>query len=606
MLLRQKKRKPAATLSPRELLRIQEKIERETGIRSLHDVRVSKDWYIYHGVWPAQASDETDRDVFVKVLLSNDPDKRALFERESWLYSHFRHDHLVRKEFSRSLHLGRGMAQVRMIVLEYVDGVDLAQLLEYFAMTGSKVDAEVALEIGIKILKALQEIHVFKARDGKSLNIVHADVSPHNVLLSRKGEVKLIDFGVARITGAPFDGVLSRAGKRGYMAPEQVYSDIFDHRADLYALGVVLAEMLLSRRLAMAEDLEHARTHELNRSYCERIENSEIDVALKQVLQKALEENPDNRYPLAIDFLLNLEDFVQSRKLSFRTHAIAGTVENVLKYSAMQETLQRTQSESHVKEDHSATKIIESANVVPRTPNKVVWKRRFTSSLPYFSGLCLTLIVFWLWKQSVPERMGPSATNLIQTSEVASVQSKIQLATRQQSPEKLPNIEDEQGVLPKIENGRIIIKSMGARIHLTDGKMDWKSDSELSLSPIEIDVVKNYTVTVTRARYRAKTIKFTLDRDHPEFLENPILEKAGVGTLFVGASPWAEVSIPGYANQKPIPFSLTLSEGEHKVTARYQDEFGKWQYLTQSVRINPNSRMKCLAYFEGNKIFECK
>ena len=309
----------------------------------------------------------------------------------------------------------------------------------------------------------------------------------------------------------------------------------------------------------------------------------------------------------AIDFLLDLEDFVQARKLSFRTHAIAETVENVLKYSAMQETLQRTQSESHIKDDNGATKIIESAKVVPSTPNKVVWQRRFSSALPYFSGLCLTLIVFWLWKQSVPERMGPSATNPIQTSEVAPVQSSIQIATREQSPETLPNTEDEQGMLPKIENGKIIIKSMGASIHLTDGEKDWKSDSELSLSPIEInDAKKNYKATVTRAGYRAKTIKFILDRDHPEFLDNPILEKAGVGTLFVGASPWAEVSIPGYANQKPIPFSLTLSEGAHKVTARFQDENGKWQYLSKSILITPNADHKCLAYFESSRRMYCK
>lgn len=190
--------------------------------------------------------------VVVKRLLPEmqaDPAAARAFLDEAWIASHLCHPNVVRfHDFV--CHAGR-----YHLVLEHVVGCDLAAIQR--ARAGRPLPIREALEIVIALLRALGHAHATRGEDGRPLGLVHLDVSPHNVLLSREGEVKLTDFGVAWTTRLEeleeLEGPRSVKGTPGYLAPEQLAGRPVDARTDLFAVGVVLFELLAGRRLSRGD-----------------------------------------------------------------------------------------------------------------------------------------------------------------------------------------------------------------------------------------------------------------------------------------------------------------------------------------------------------------
>ncbi len=137
------------------------------------------------------------------------------------------------------------------LALEYVEGRDLRRILALLAHRRTRMPVDLALFIGRELANGLAYAHRRTSSDGASLNLVHCDISPPNVLVSFEGETKVIDFGIAKsaIRGTATDPKMG-FGKFGYMAPEQlIRGGIVDHRTDLYAAGVVLYELVTGQRL---------------------------------------------------------------------------------------------------------------------------------------------------------------------------------------------------------------------------------------------------------------------------------------------------------------------------------------------------------------------
>lgn len=176
--------------------------------------------------------------------LSDDAEFVGLFLDEGRTGSKLRHRNIVAVD-----DLGEHDGQF-FIAMEYVHGVDLSQLEARLASTGEPFPANAAVFVAMEVLAALGAAHrAVDPDDGTPLRVVHRDVAPHNILLSYSGEVKLGDFGIARAerrAQVTSGGVVR--GRFGYMPLEQLSGNPIDGRADLYALGVVLYEMLAGHR----------------------------------------------------------------------------------------------------------------------------------------------------------------------------------------------------------------------------------------------------------------------------------------------------------------------------------------------------------------------
>lgn len=135
------------------------------------------------------------------------------------------------------------------IVMEYVNGKDLSDVIRAAQLAGREIPPEIAVYICREVAKGLYYAHNQTDSAGANLNIIHRDISPHNVLVSFMGEVKITDFGIAKassIANKTAVGILK--GKYGYMSPEQARGQPLDHRSDIFNTGIVLYELLVGER----------------------------------------------------------------------------------------------------------------------------------------------------------------------------------------------------------------------------------------------------------------------------------------------------------------------------------------------------------------------
>ncbi|RJS14725.1 serine/threonine protein kinase [Corallococcus sp. H22C18031201] len=211
--------------------------------------------------------------------------------------------HLVHSSIAQVYDMGEADGTYFM-ALEYVAGVDLAYLLEQARAQGRAVPLPVALYVGQKMAEGLGYAHRKVGPDGEALGIVHRDVSPHNAMVSYEGEVKVIDFGLAKSAARSKYTLPSTVmGKLGYMSPEQVRAEPLDHRSDIYSCAVVLWEMLAGRTL-----IPHGTVGEMMAAMSQPVVPSlqglrpDVDAGLDAVVRRALTASPADRYARADDF----------------------------------------------------------------------------------------------------------------------------------------------------------------------------------------------------------------------------------------------------------------------------------------------------------------
>jgi serine/threonine-protein kinase len=200
------------------------------------------------------------------------------------------------------------------IVMEYVDGRNLKEIIQNLAERGERLSAGEAAWVGLEVAKGLAHAHSKRNADGDPLNIVHRDISPPNILISRDGEVKITDFGLAKAKSqaeATDPGVVK--GKFGYLSPEAAEGEDVDGRADIFAVGIVLWEMMAGRRLFRGEDdretLELVKEAEVpSLASCRR----DVPEEFESIIRKALARRPDERFESARDFGEALNDFLFS------------------------------------------------------------------------------------------------------------------------------------------------------------------------------------------------------------------------------------------------------------------------------------------------------
>jgi serine/threonine protein kinase len=196
------------------------------------------------------------------------------------------------------------------IALEFVDGFDGLALLRSAAQKHVRLPIPICMFVASEVLDALDYAHNAKDSDGNPMHLVHRDISPSNVFIARRGDVKLGDFGIAHAQERESKtqaGTLK--GKYGYMSPEQVTGGNLDGRSDIFAVGIVLAEMLMGKRLFSApNDLDVLLMVRDGRLERWDKHGKDIPPLLDVIVRKALAKNLDERFQSAADFRNALED----------------------------------------------------------------------------------------------------------------------------------------------------------------------------------------------------------------------------------------------------------------------------------------------------------
>jgi serine/threonine protein kinase len=252
-----------------------------------------------------------ERLVAVKRILSNiaeDEEFITMFIDEAKIAVQLQHANIA-----QIFDLGK-VDDSYFIALEYVHGRDLRAIFDHLRQTDNAMPMSQACFIVMQVCEGLDYAHNKRDAQGRELNLVHRDVSPQNVLIGYDGEIKLVDFGIAKAAGKASKtqaGILK--GKFGYMSPEQVRGLPVDRRSDIFSLGIVLYELLTGERLFVGESdfstLEKVRNVEIlpPSSF-----NKKIPAELERIALKALAKDVEDRYQNAIDLHDDLQAFLYS------------------------------------------------------------------------------------------------------------------------------------------------------------------------------------------------------------------------------------------------------------------------------------------------------
>ncbi|HYP76251.1 MAG TPA: serine/threonine-protein kinase [Polyangiaceae bacterium] len=266
--------------------------------------------------------------VAVKAMLpelARHSDFRAMFLGEGQIVRSIDHPNVVKvHEVSED----RGILYMAM---EWVEGDSLRTLIKE-AKRRRAIPAEMAVKIIADTAAGLHAAHELRGWDGELRNIVHCDVSPHNILVGLDGQAKLVDFGVANATAhTELEGNERIKGKFGYMSPEQASLGKIDRRSDVFALGIVLYELTTGERLFRGDDAAH--TLELVRSG--RIPPPQEVYAkypegLSAIVLRALARDVDERFQTAADFRDALEQYLKDERIMVSPAGVGQLVKRVL------------------------------------------------------------------------------------------------------------------------------------------------------------------------------------------------------------------------------------------------------------------------------------
>lgn len=218
------------------------------------------------------------------------------------------------------------------IVMEFIDGCNLKKIMEVLRQLGRSFPVKEAIYLCMEACRGLSYAHELLDEDGNEMDLVHRDVSPPNILISKRGEVKVTDFGLAKATTQlekTDPGVVK--GKFSYLSPEAAEGTPVDARADVFALAIVLWEMLAGRRLFLGEtDYQTVKlVQEANVPSISRI-RPEVDADFEAVLAKGLSRDPAERFQSARDFGDALAGYLFGHQMKVTSYDIANLVKATL------------------------------------------------------------------------------------------------------------------------------------------------------------------------------------------------------------------------------------------------------------------------------------
>ena len=297
------------------------------------------------------------------------------------------------------------------IAMEYLFGKDLRSIVNKSKTIELLLSIENALLITTKVCAGLDYSHKLKDFVGKPLNIIHRDISPPNIFITYDGQVKIIDFGIAKC--ASLNHTTQRGflkGKLTYMSPEQAVGKPIDHRSDIFSVGILLYEMVTHHRMFEGETMEvFARVRE---SYFEPPESivKNLPGKLYEIIYRSLEKDPQYRYQTAGEMLADIEECIQSLPIPPSKQTLSDYMSKLFKEESLVEeyTLRKyfqvdaeEKSESakidrtppdHTKLDTLEKTILLAAETPASRRKKLIWYVGTPAAV-----LLITVVIFLQW-----------------------------------------------------------------------------------------------------------------------------------------------------------------------------------------------------------------
>ena len=268
--------------------------------------------------------------VAIKRVLPHLSEKKRfiqMFLDEARLGAHLSHSNCV-----QVFDVGVG-DNTYFIVMEYVDGADLKAIIEWLKKQGKPMQAPYAVYITTKICEGLAYAHGLTDEAGRLLNIVHRDLSPPNVLITKFGEIKIVDFGLAKATTQlekSEPGIIK--GKFSYLSPEAALGQEVDLRTDIFAAAIILWELLAGRKLFQG-DTDFETVKQVQRAEVPSLSkiNPGVDAKLEAIILKGLARDPKTRFLSGKDFAQALTEWLFESGSVVSAFDIADLVQRVVK-----------------------------------------------------------------------------------------------------------------------------------------------------------------------------------------------------------------------------------------------------------------------------------
>jgi serine/threonine protein kinase len=432
------------------------------------------------------------REVAVKLILphlSREESFRELFSREAHLASLLDHPNIVDiQDYGR-------LDNVDFIVMEYVRGVDLSKLLKALPRGDTLPEAH-CLHILYRVARALAFAHGQTSPEDAPEGIIHCDLSPHNILISTEGEIKLADFGIARAARPDSTRTGTLRGKAPYMSPEQVEGGVLDHRSDLFSLGSIAYQMFTGRH-PFTRSGDAATLAAIREGHFQPLDPaSGLPDELVKLVHSLLEMDPGKRPPGA--------------------SAVTGVLEPHL------------EPQSEVELGERVSRLVKSADESPEPlPTAVTLPRPRGFRLPVSAGIFVMIFVaVWLLSRPVVPERGDLGTALPEDV------SPDPLAAQVPGPVTGQSGTEEAAVLTiTTDPAGAVLTANGLNIGRSPAVVKKPAPGE------DIRLTAHlYGFQKGEVLYRSGT--------HPRAISIPLVPLA-TSTVRVGAVPWAEVFYRG-------------------------------------------------------------
>lgn len=318
--------------------RLQSKITRDMAERQRYRIIEKVDAGGMAEIYKAKAFtvDGFEKTVAIKRILPSlcsRPKFVNMFLDEARLAMYLNHANIV-----QVFDVGRAQGTY-FIVMEFVEGHNLRRIFQRLTEVGARFPVPIAIFIATEALKGLAHAHERRDAQGNLLGIVHRDVSPPNILISRSGEVKLTDFGLAKaVTQGELTDPGIVKGKFSYLSPEAADGRAVDHRTDIFSMGVVLWELLANRRLFLGKtEVETVELVQKTDVPLLTLLNPDVTENLDRLVRRALHRDPRKRFPSARDMGDHLTAYLFEKGLKVTSYDLSEFVRSVFEAEEVRE-----------------------------------------------------------------------------------------------------------------------------------------------------------------------------------------------------------------------------------------------------------------------------